>query len=309
MATLIIAEHNNQRAAPETMKVIHAATAISPTVTVLVAGAGCRTVADEISRIEGVGKVLLADNDAYEHPLAENLSALACDVARQFTHILAPATTFGKNLMPRIAALLDVGQLSDVIKLESEDTVIRPVYAGNALARVKSNDPIKVITIRCSAFESAHSTDAQAEIEELDIVIASAQSRFVGMQSDVSERPELTAARVVVSGGRGLGNKDSFALVEKLADKLGAAIGASRAAVDAGFVPNDLQVGQTGKIVAPELYIAVGISGAIQHIAGMKDSKVIVAINSDPEAPIFEVADYGLVGDLFEVLPQLIESL
>ena len=309
MATLIIAEHSNQRAAPETLKVIHAAMAISPSVTVLVVGANCRAVATEISQVAGVEKVLLADDSAYEHQLAENMSALVIDIAGGYTHILAPATTFGKNLMPRIAALLDVGQLSDVIRIETEDTVVRPIYAGNALARVKSNDPVKVITVRCSAFEPAPVTGEPAEISELDSVIPSEQSQFVSMQADESERPELAAAKVVVSGGRGLGNKESFALIEKLADKLGGAIGASRAAVDAGFVANDLQVGQTGKIVAPELYIAVGISGAIQHIAGMKDSKVIVAINSDPDAPIFQVADYGLVGDLFELLPELIDAL
>ena len=309
MATLIIAEHNNRRAAPETLKVIQAAMTISPLVTVLVAGTNCRTVAEEISRVAGVEKILLADDSVYEYQLAENMSALVSEIGEGFSHILAPATTFGKNLMPRIAALLDVGQLSDVIRIESEDTVIRPVYAGNALARVKSNDPVKVITVRCSAFEAAPVCGEAAEISELDIVLPSGLSQFVAMQAEESERPELAAARVVVSGGRGLGNKESFGLIERLADKLGGAIGASRAAVDAGFVPNDLQVGQTGKIVAPELYIAVGISGAIQHIAGMKDSKVIVAINSDPDAPIFQVADYGLVGDLFELLPQLIDAL
>ncbi|OLQ71182.1 electron transfer flavoprotein subunit beta [Photobacterium proteolyticum] len=310
MATLIIAEHNNLSLSPDTKKAINAAMALSSSVSVLVAGDNCRNVADEASKVAGVEQVLLANNTVYEYQLAENLSALIAEVARQYTHILAPATTFGKNLMPRVAALLDVGQLSDVIQIKSEDTVIRPIYAGNALAEVRSNDPIKVITIRSAAFDLAEIQPEQsAPVSELDIVIANDMTKFVSRQAVESERPELAAARVVVSGGRGLGNSDSFALVEKLADKLGGAIGASRAAVDAGFVSNDLQVGQTGKIVAPELYIAVGISGAIQHLAGMKDSKVIVAINNDPDAPIFQIADYGLVGDLFELLPELIESL
>lgn len=311
MATLIIAEHNNLSLSPDTLKAINAAMALSSSVSVLVAGDNCRCVADEACKIAGVEHVLLANNTVYEHQLAENLSALVAEVAaQQYTHILAPATTFGKNLMPRVAALLDVGQLSDVIQIKSEDTVIRPIYAGNALAEVRSNDLIKVITIRSAAFDLAEIQPEQsAPVSELDIVIANDMTKFVSRQAVESERPELAAARVVVSGGRGLGNSDSFALVEKLADKLGGAIGASRAAVDAGFVSNDLQVGQTGKIVAPELYIAVGISGAIQHLAGMKDSKVIVAINNDPDAPIFQIADYGLVGDLFELLPELIESL
>ncbi|RWX55009.1 electron transfer flavoprotein subunit alpha/FixB family protein [Photobacterium chitinilyticum] len=310
MATLIIAEHNNVSLSPDTLKVVNAAMALSPSVSVLVAGARCRAVADEVGKVTGVAEVLLADNAVYEHQLAESLSALIAEVAQRYTHILAPATTFGKNLLPRVAALLDVGQLSDVIQIKNADTVIRPIYAGNALAAVKSNDPIKVITIRCAAFEPAQEQDTQvASVSELDIVVANDMTQFVSKQAVESERPELAVARVVVSGGRGLGNSESFALVEKLADKLGGAIGASRAAVDAGFVSNDLQVGQTGKIVAPELYIAVGISGAIQHLAGMKDSKVIVAINSDPDAPIFQIADYGLVGDLFELLPELIDSL
>ncbi|MGR5149618.1 electron transfer flavoprotein subunit alpha/FixB family protein [Photobacterium alginatilyticum] len=311
MATLIIAEHNNLSLSPDTQKAINAAMALSPSVSVLVAGDNCRSVADEVCKVAGVEQVLLANNTVYEHQLAENLSALIAEVAaHQYTHILAPATTFGKNLMPRVAALLDVGQLSDVIQIKSEDTVVRPIYAGNALAEVRSNDPIKVITIRSAAFDLAPTQpDQSAPLSELDIDIANDMAQFVSRQAVESERPELAAARVVVSGGRGLGNSESFALVEKLADKLGGAIGASRAAVDAGFVSNDLQVGQTGKIVAPELYIAVGISGAIQHLAGMKDSKVIVAINNDPDAPIFQIADYGLVGDLFELLPELIESL
>ncbi|WP_299013224.1 FAD-binding protein [uncultured Photobacterium sp.] len=309
MATLIIAEHNNQVVAQETLKTIQAGLSIDSTVAVLIVGMNCRVVADELSRIKGVDKVLLADELVYEHQLVENMAELVVESAASYSHILAAATTFGKNLMPRVAALLDVGQLSDVIEIQSPDTVIRPIYAGNALAQVKSEDPIKVITIRSAAFDAAQAGDKQVEIIELDKVIPSDLSEFVSQQIPESERPELAVARVVVSGGRGLGSKEGFAMVETLADKLGGAIGASRAAVDAGFVSNDLQVGQTGKVVAPELYIAIGISGAIQHLAGMKDSKVIVVINSDPDAPIFQIADYGLVGDLFELLPELIESL
>ncbi|WP_064608467.1 electron transfer flavoprotein subunit alpha/FixB family protein [Photobacterium sp. J15] len=309
MATLIIAEHNNQVVAQDTLKAIQAGLSIDSTVTVLIVGKNCRFVADELSQVKGVDNVLLADEPVYEYQLAENVAELIVEIAAHYSHILAAATTFGKNLMPRVAALLDVGQLSDVIEIQSPDTVIRPIYAGNALAQVKSEDSIKVITIRSAAFDAAQAGDSQAEILELNKVIPSDLSEFVSRQTPESERPELAAARVVVSGGRGLGSKEGFAMVETLADKLGGAIGASRAAVDAGFVSNDLQVGQTGKIVAPELYIAIGISGAIQHLAGMKDSKVIVAINSDPDAPIFQIADYGLVGDLFELVPELIKSL
>ncbi|ELR65791.1 Electron transfer flavoprotein, alpha subunit [Photobacterium marinum] len=309
MATLIIAEHNNQVVAQETLKAIQAGLSIDSTVTVLIVGKNCRFVADELSQVKGVDKVLLADEPVYEYQLAENMAELIVEIAAPYSHILAAATTFGKNLMPRVAALLDVGQLSDVIEIQSPDTVIRPIYAGNALAQVKSEDSIKVITIRSAAFDAAQTGDSQAEILELNKVIPSDLSEFVSRQTSESERPELAAARVVVSGGRGLGSKEGFSMVETLADKLGGAIGASRAAVDAGFVSNDLQVGQTGKIVAPELYIAIGISGAIQHLAGMKDSKVIVAINSDPDAPIFQITDYGLVGDLFELVPELIKSL
>ncbi|WP_273860578.1 electron transfer flavoprotein subunit alpha/FixB family protein [Photobacterium sp. GSS17] len=310
MAVLLIAEHDNQVLGHDTLKAMGAAGSLSGGIDVLVAGVHCQKVAEQASRIAGVQRVLVADSTVYEHQLAENLSALVAEIGGKYTHIVAAATTFGKNLLPRVAALLDVGMLSDVIAIESDDTVVRPIYAGNALARVKSNDAVKILTVRGSAFDTASErTEGTAEIASLDIEIANDVSRFVGRESADSARPELSAARIVVSGGRGLGNKENFALIEKLADKLGAAIGASRAAVDAGFVSNDLQVGQTGKIVAPDLYIAVGISGAIQHLAGMKDSKVIVAINSDPEAPIFDIADYGLVGDLFEILPQLIDAV
>lgn len=310
MAVLLIAEHDNQVLGHDTLKAMGAAGSLSGGIDVLVAGVHCQKVAEQASRIAGVQRVLVADSTVYEHQLAENLSALVAEIGGKYTHIVAAATTFGKNLLPRVAALLDVGMLSDVIAIESDDTVVRPIYAGNALARVKSNDAVKILTVRGSAFDTASErSEGTAEIASLDIEIANDVSRFVGRESADSARPELSAARIVVSGGRGLGNKENFALIEKLADKLGAAIGASRAAVDAGFVSNDLQVGQTGKIVAPDLYIAVGISGAIQHLAGMKDSKVIVAINSDPEAPIFDIADYGLVGDLFEILPQLIDAV
>ncbi|QTG90571.1 FAD-binding protein [Vibrio furnissii] len=309
LSILVIAEHNNQVLAVETLRTLQAAKAIGGKVSVLVMGAACAAVAEAAKTCAGVSYVLLADNPAYEHRLAENGAALVADIARSYSHVLAPATTFGKNLLPRVAALLDVGQLSDVIAIESPDTVVRPIYAGNALAKVKSLDAIKVMTIRSSAFDAVASTGGNAEVKTVDHVIESATSQFVSQQKVESARPELPAARVVISGGRGLGSKENFALVEQLADKLGGAIGASRAAVDAGFVSNDLQVGQTGKIVAPELYIAVGISGAIQHLAGMKDSKVIVAINSDPDAPIFQIADYGLVGDLFEIMPALIQSV
>ncbi|MCG6401235.1 electron transfer flavoprotein subunit alpha/FixB family protein [Vibrio fluvialis] len=307
LSILVIAEHNNQVLAVETLRTLQAAKTIGGEVSVLVMGAGCAAVAEATKTCVGVSHVLLADSPVYEHRLAENGAALVTQIARNYSHVLAPATTFGKNLLPRVAALLDVGQLSDVIAIESPEIVVRPIYAGNALAKVKSLDAIKVMTIRSSAFDAVASTGGNAEVKTVDHAIESATSQFVSQQKVESARPELPAARVVISGGRGLGSTENFALVEQLADKLGGAIGASRAAVDAGFVSNDLQVGQTGKIVAPELYIAVGISGAIQHLAGMKDSKVIVAINSDPDAPIFQIADYGLVGDLFEIMPELIK--
>ncbi len=305
MATLIIAEHDNQSLKGATLNAVTAATQIGGDIHILVAGAGCQAVADEASAVAGVTKVLLADNVAYEHQLAENVSLLVAGLGRDYSHVIAPATTAGKNLMPRVAALLDVAQLSDVIRIDSEDTFARPIYAGNAIATVKSLDAIKVITIRGTGFDAVAAEGGSAAIETVTAVHDAGISSFIGEEMAKSDRPELTAASVIVSGGRGMGNGENFALLESLADKLGAAVGASRAAVDAGFVPNDMQVGQTGKIVAPDLYIAVGISGAIQHLAGMKDSKVIVAINKDEEAPIFSVADYGLVADLFEAVPEL----
>ena len=269
----------------------------------------CLAVAEQAAGAESVVSVLLADNAAYEHQLAENISKLVIDIASGYEYILAPATTTGKNLLPRVAALLDVAQLSDVIEVVSADTFIRPIYAGNALAKVKTSDPVKVMTVRTTGFDPVANQGGSANIVTLDQVIASDRCHFVSEQLAVSDRPELTAASIIVSGGRGMGSGENFKLLETVADKLGAAVGASRAAVDAGFVPNDWQVGQTGKTVAPDLYIAVGISGAIQHLAGMKDSKVIVAINKDEEAPIFQVADYGLVADLFEAVKKKEKSL
>lgn len=315
LSTLVVAEHDNQTVSVDTLRTLQAATHLQAEgsmleVSVLVIGYQCQPVVDLLSKLTCVSKVLVADSQTYQHALAENYSELIANVGRDFSHILASATTFGKNIMPRVSALLDVGQLSDVTSIEGVDEVIRPVYAGNAMARVKSNDAIKVITVRSSAFDAVEASEGEpCSIQSLDTDIPSTSSTFIEQQKVESERPELPAARVVISGGRGLGSKENFAMIEQLADKLDGAIGASRAAVDAGYVSNDLQVGQTGKIVAPELYIAVGISGAIQHLAGMKDSKVIVAINSDPEAPIFQIADYGLVGDLFDLMPELIRSV
>ncbi|MGF1734392.1 electron transfer flavoprotein subunit alpha/FixB family protein [Photobacterium satsumensis] len=309
MTVLVIAEHDNHRLGGDTLKSVGAVSALSLDIDVLVIGYRCQSVAEQASTIEGIRRVIVADMPEYEYQLAENSALLITELATDYSHIVAPASTFGKNLLPRVAALLDVGMLSDVVTIESEDTVIRPIYAGNALARVRSCDSKKLMTLRSSAFDAASLVDTQAEQKAVGISIGNDLSEFVERQASESVRPELTAARVVVSGGRALGSKENFALIEQLADKLDGAIGASRAAVDAGFISNDYQVGQTGKIVAPELYIAVGISGAIQHLAGMKDAKVIVAINNDPEAPIFEIADYGLVGDLFEILPELIDSV
>lgn len=309
MSILVIAEHDNAHLNAATLKTLTAATQIGGDVTVLVAGYQCQAVADEVAQAAGVSKVLLADNAVYAHFLAENLGELVAEIGNNYTHILAPATTTGKNFMPRVAALLDVAQISDIISVVSADTFKRPIYAGNAIATVQSSDAIKVITVRSTAFDPVAASGGSATVETLDVVKENTKASFVGEELAQSERPDLTAARVVISGGRGMQNGENFQMLERIADKLGAAVGASRAAVDAGFVPNDMQVGQTGKIVAPELYIAVGISGAIQHLAGMKDSKVIVAINKDEDAPIFQVADYGLVADLFEVLPQLEELL
>ncbi|MCU7554007.1 FAD-binding protein [Alteromonas sp. ASW11-19] len=308
MSILVFAEHDNTELKPETAKVVHAASQMGDDIHILVAGENCAAVADSAATISGVSKVLVADNGVYKHQLAENIADLVVEMAEGYSHIVAAATTTGKNFMPRVAALLDVAQISDIIGVESDDTFVRPIYAGNAIATVQSADAVKVITVRAASFDAAAS-EGSAEVASVDVVKDADKSEFVSESLTESERPELTAAEVVISGGRGMQNGENFALLEGIADKLGAAIGASRAAVDAGFVPNDMQVGQTGKIVAPQLYIAVGISGAIQHLAGMKDSKIIVAINKDEEAPIFQVADYGLVGDLFDVLPELEKSL
>jgi len=305
MTVLVIAEHNNQTLNPLTGCVITAAAQIDSDIHVLVAGKDCQAVAEQSASYEGVSKVLIADNQGLEFQLPEAVTPVILEMASAYSAVLAAASTTGKNLLPRVAALLDVSQISDIVAVQSADTFIRPIYAGNALATVQSQDAIKVLTVRTAAFEEVGNTDASAAIESLDVQVDQAVSEFVSENLSSSERPQLAAASVVVSGGRGLGSAENFQLLEKIADKLGAAIGASRAAVDAGYVGNDLQVGQTGKIIAPDLYIAVGISGAIQHLAGMKDSKVIVAINSDAEAPIFQVADYGLVADLFQVLPEL----
>lgn len=304
MAILIIAEHNHQALKADTAKTVAAASNIGGDIHLLVAGFGCGAAAAEAATLVGVSKVLVADAACYQHQLAENVADLVLAIGRDYSHILAAATTHGKNFLPRVAALLDVAQISDVIAVQAPDTFVRPVYAGNAIATVQSLDNIKVLTVRSSAFDAV-ATGNQAPIETLNLAKDAGLSLFVSEELTKSARPELTAARIIISGGRGMQNGDNFKLLEGIADKLNAAIGASRAAVDAGFVPNDMQVGQTGKIVAPDLYIAVGISGAIQHLAGMKDSKVIVAINKDPEAPIFQVADYGLVADLFTALPEL----
>jgi electron transfer flavoprotein alpha subunit len=310
MAALVVAEHDNHALKSATLNALAAAKEIAgDEVDVIVAGKDCGGVAAAVARIPGVRRVLLADDAAYEHGLAENIAPLLVKLAENYGHLIAPATTAGKNLMPRVAALLDVMQISDISAVISPDTFVRPIYAGNALATVQSTDPVKVITVRGTAFPAGEASGGSAPIEPVAPTGDSGLSEFVRAELSKSERPELTSARVIISGGRGMQSGENFHLLEKVADQLGAAVGASRAAVDAGFVPNDYQVGQTGKIVAPELYIAVGISGAIQHLAGMKDSKVIVAINKDEEAPIFQVADYGLVGDLFKVLPELAEEL
>lgn len=305
MSILVIAEHDNNSLKPSTLNTVAAAQSIGGDIDLLIAGADCGGAANEAAKVSGIGRVLVADNPAYGHRLAENIAPLIAEVGASYSHILAPATTTGKNITPRVAALLDVQAISDISSVESADTFKRPIYAGNIIATVQSSDSIKVLTVRTTAFDAVSAEGGTASIEALTSVHDSGNSSFIGEELAVSERPELTSARVVISGGRGMASSDNFQLLEKLADKLGGAVGASRAAVDAGFVPNDMQVGQTGKIVAPDLYIAVGISGAIQHLAGMKDSKVIVAINKDEEAPIFQVADYGLVADLFDVVPEL----
>ncbi|MDN3377523.1 MULTISPECIES: FAD-binding protein [unclassified Pseudoalteromonas] len=308
MKTLVIADHDNGILKPETSKTINAAVKLGNSIDVLVVGENINEMATQVASIDGVSKVLVADHSVYAHQLAENTAELVISLAEAYSHIVASATTTGKNFMPRVAALLDVAQISEIIDVVDADTFKRPIYAGNAIATVKSLDSKKVITVRASSFD-LQTEQAAVTVSTIDSAIDNQSSSFVSVEQTESERPELTAAEVVISGGRGMQNGENFALLNGIADKLGAAIGASRAAVDAGFVPNDMQVGQTGKIVAPNLYIAVGISGAIQHLAGMKDSKVIVAINKDPDAPIFQVADYGLVADLFEVLPQLETAL
>ncbi len=309
MATLVIAEHNQEHIQAATYNTLAAAKAIGEEIHVLIAGSSANSAAEQVAKAEGVAKVILVNHASLEHSLAENLGNLVAQLAEGYSHVLAPATTFGKNFLPRVAAKLDVQMISDITAVESSDTFKRPVYAGNAIATVQSSDSVKVITVRATGFDAVATDGGNGAVEEATLVNVFEKSSFVGQELTKSERPELTSAKVIVSGGRGMQSGDNFHMLEDIADKLGAAVGASRAAVDAGFVPNDYQVGQTGKIVAPDLYIAVGISGAIQHLAGMKDSKVIVAINKDEEAPIFQVADYGLVADLFKVLPELKDAL
>jgi electron transfer flavoprotein alpha subunit len=305
MSILVIAEHDNNSLKGATLNTVTAATSLSCDVAILVAGSNIDAVVSECQTIDNVSKILKCDSETYVNAIAEDLSSLVLANCDGFTHILAPATTFGKNLMPRISAKLDSQQISDIISVESDDTFKRPIYAGSCIATVKSNDSVKVITVRSTAFDAITKNNSGVDVQEINDEGSSNISKFVGEELAQSDRPELTAANIVISGGRGMQSGDNFHLLDSIADKLGAAVGASRAAVDAGFVPNDYQVGQTGKIVAPDLYIAVGISGAIQHLAGMKDSKVIVAINKDEDAPIFQVADYGLVADLFNALPEL----
>lgn len=309
MSILVIAEHDNQQLNPATLNAISAAAQLEGPIHVLVAGNEAQAVADAAAQVAGVEKVLLAENESLVHGLAENVAKQVLSVAQPYTHILFPSTTFGKNVAPRVAALLDVAQISDVMSVISTDTFTRPIYAGNAIATVQCADEKLVLTIRTTAFDAAVDSGGEGQVESVEAVDDSGLSRFIGREIAETDRPDLASAEVVISGGRGLGSAENFKLIDNLAAKLGAAVGASRAAVDAGYAPNDWQVGQTGKIVAPQLYIAVGISGAIQHLAGMKDSKVIVAINKDPEAPIFSVADYGLVADLFEAVPELIDAL
>ncbi len=308
MSILVIGEHDNSSLRPSTLNVVTAAKALGDSIDVLIAGSECQGAAQEAATITGIQRVLVADEPALADGLAENLAPLIQSLAQNYTHVLAPATTYGKNLLPRAAALLDVQQVSDISGIESGDTFVRPIYAGNAMATVRSGDALKLITVRTTAFEPAEQTGS-APVEPVSGGVDAQLSTFAGEELTRSERPELTTADIIVSGGRGMQSSENFAMLEALADKLGAAVGASRAAVDAGYVPNDYQVGQTGKVVAPSVYIAVGISGAIQHLAGMKDSKVIVAINKDEEAPIFQVADYGWVADLFEAIPELDKAL
>jgi electron transfer flavoprotein alpha subunit len=305
MSILIIAEHDNSSLKPATLNSVTAAQEIGGDIDILVAGSGCQAVAEQAAQVAGINKVLVADDAAYNNALAENVAPLIAEVGTGYSHILATATTTAKNIMPRAAALLDIQAISEISAVISADTFKRPIYAGNVIATVQSSDGIKLLTVRGTAFDAASAEGGSAAIEAVSSAHNAGISEFVGEEVAASDRPELTAAKIVISGGRGMANGENFDMLYNLADKLGAAVGASRAAVDAGFVPNDMQVGQTGKIVAPDLYVAVGISGAIQHLAGMKDSKVIVAINKDEEAPIFSVADYGLVADLFAALPEI----
>ena len=309
MSILVVAEHDNNEIKGSTLNTVTAASKIGGDVSVLVAGSESSSAAEQASKIAGISSVIHVDDPIYKNFLAEDLGNLVASIAEGFNYILAPATTFGKNFLPRVAAKLDVQQISDIISVEDADTFKRPIYAGSCIATVKSNDSVKVITVRTTAFDASPMTDSSVTVNSGDVVDSLNNANFVSDEIAESDRPELTAAEVIVSGGRALGSSENFQIIEALADKLGAAVGASRAAVDAGYVPNDYQVGQTGKIVAPTLYIAIGISGAIQHLAGMKDSKVIVAINKDEDAPIFQVADYGLVGDLFEAVPELTDSV
>lgn len=309
MSVLVIAEHDNATIKKATLSTVTAAGQMGGDVHVLVAGQDCQAAADEAAKIAGVGKVLMADAPHYNHELAENIAPLVAKLAADYSHVITPATTMGKNFMPRVAALLDVAQISEIIAVESADTFVRPIYAGNVFVNVTSNDAIKVITVRATSFDAAAAEGGSASVEATEITPAAGMSEYVSQEVTESDRPEMTSARVVVAGGRALGSGENFKLLDDLADKLGAAVGATRAAVDAGYVPNDYQIGQTGKVIAPELYIGIGLSGAIQHLAGMKDSKVIVCINKDEEAPIFSVSDYGLVGDLFTVVPELTNAL
>ena len=309
MSVLVYADHNNETLGAATLNTVAAAKEVGGDVVVLVAGAGCAAVAEEAAKVDGVSKVLLADNAAYANQLAENVSLLVAELGKEYSHVFASTSSTAKSFLPRVAALLDVAQISDIIAVESADTFKRPIYAGNAIATIQSADAIKVVSVRPTGFDGVAAEGGSAAVESVDAAHDAGISAFVSEEIVKLDRPELTAASVIISGGRGMQNGDNFKILEAVADKLGAAVGASRAAVDAGYVPNDMQVGQTGKIVAPDLYIAVGISGAIQHLAGMKDSKVIVAINKDEEAPIFQVADYGLVADLFEAVPELEKAL
>ncbi len=309
MTVLVVSDHNNSNLVPITLNTISAALEISDDVDLLIAGENLDEISTTTSKISGISKILRADDNTLSHQIAENVAPLIVNLAKNYSHILFPSNTSGKNIAPRVAALLDVAQISDIVQIISEDTFVHPIYAGNAMATVQSSDGIKVITVRGTAFVATSEEGGSAAIESINAAPNLGLSQFVGQELTKSERPELTSARIIISGGRGMQSGENFEIIEKVADKLGAAVGASRAAVDAGYKPNDYQVGQTGKVVAPELYIAVGISGAIQHLAGMKDSKVIVAINKDEEAPIFSVADYGLVGDLFKLVPELDEEL